>query len=806
MPLLRVAGWTEAAWQREYPIAPGGRQVIDGRVRQSSPLRADIALKHGDRPIAVVEAKASSKDFRTGVQQARRYAHRLDVPLAYATNGRQIIEIDMRDQIEREVPSFRGPEQAWAHYQGAAGLTTDWAKAFADTPYNRRVLDASGEPKQMRYYQDVAVQRLLRGIARGDQRILEVLATGAGKTSVAMQLVHVLWENHWPRGAGSGDSRPRVLYLADRDILVTQPMRDWFRPAFGDEPVVRVNTSSSRSKHLYFALYQALDQVGADAERLFQEYDDDWFDLIIVDECHRGSANADSAWRDVLTHFSKAVQVGLTATPVSRGPADTYGYFGPPVYEYSLRQGIEDGFLAPFQVVRVRLDSDVDGVEITPGTRDAVTGEEVPVRTYRVEELERRLILPERTQEAARYLTEYLRRTDRMGKTIVFCVNQDHAARFREAMVNLNRDLMQAYPDWVVRITADEGDLGRGLLDRFQQPDEPVPVVVTTSRLLSTGVDVPTVKNIVLFAGIKSMPLFKQTIGRGTRLDEENGKEYFTIIDFAGATRLFEDPEFDGPPIRRTEVGEGEELPPEATAPVPVDSADPDGDEPVVASAEPAYSHEDGGDLPPDEADEVIDPDEIAGVRRRSAAFTVSGIDVRVASEGMYVVNPETGALRLVRFEQWVRDRTRELDLRPDSLLAQWATVRGRRELRDALREELGISLDDLARRLNKPDCDPIDLLVHLAWDEPLKTRRDRADRFSREERAFLERYATEARQVLAALVDKYSAYGPDELDAKVLQLPPFRDMGSPAELAARFGGPDKMRDAFDDLGRRLFA
>jgi len=813
IPSLLADGWSDTTWKREYPITPGGRQVIDGHVRQASPLRADFALLHGERPIAVVEAKKSIRDHRRGVQQARRYAELLDAPLAYATNGHRMIEIDMRAQIEHEVHAYCTPEQAWAHYRGAKNLNSDLAVAFAQTPYSRKVVDGVGDPKLLRYYQDVTVQRLLRAIARGDRRLLAVLATGAGKTNVAMQLVHVLWENRWPRGLASNDSRPRVLYLADRDILIAQPMRDWFRPAFGDEPVVRVSSSSSRSKHLYFALYQAFDQASGqtadDAGRLFQQYDPDWFDLVVVDECHRGSANEDSAWRSVLEHFSSAVQIGLTATPVARTHSDTYGYFGPPVFQYSLRQGIEDGFLAPFQVMRVHLDSDLDGVDIAEGTTDAITGELVPAGTYKSGRLENALIVPERTAAAAGYLTEFLRRTDRMSKTIVFCVDQDHAARFREAMVNLNSDLMQANGDWAVRITSDEGDLGKGLLDRFQRPENVVPVVVTTSRLLSTGVDVPTVANIVLFAPIRSMAQFKQTIGRGTRLDLENGKEFFTIIDITGATRLFDDPEFDGPPIRLTIVETGDPIPDDAVDPVEVEDVPDDAGPLVVASPEPDFVHEDGGEFPADDSDldvDVTDPDQIANLRRRSAVYTVDGIDVRVASEGVYVIDPATGSLRLVRFEQWVRDRMRGLELRADSLLAQWATARGRRELREALHEELAIGLDDLARRLNKPDCDPIDLLIHIAWDEPLTTRRQRADRFTRDERAFLERYAPEARQVLAALVDKYSANGPDDLDTKVLDMTPFRDMGSPAELAARFGGVPELRAAVDELGRRIFA
>lgn len=817
VPRLQAAGWSDACWIREFPITNGQFSVVDGRVRRGRPLRADFALLHGEHPIAAVEAKKSLRDVRDGVQQAREYARRLDVSTAYATNGEQIIEIDMRGGTEREVDRFPGPEELWRHHQEGAGLDSDLAVSFFETPYSRRVSDAQGRPKTLRYYQHVAVQRLLRHIAAGRRRLLAVLATGTGKTAAAMQLVYVLWQNFWPRGAADPDDRPRVLYLADRDVLVEQPIRDWFRPVFGDDPMCRVRGGLNRSKHLYFALYQALDQTN-DREELFRRFEPDWFDLVIVDECHRGSASASSAWREVLDHFASAVQVGLTATPRYAGDVDTYAYFGAPVYTYRLRDGIEDGFLAPFEVMRVRLDRDVEGVQIPEGTSDR-SGQPIPEGTYDLAQFERSLVLPERTQTAARYVTDFLRRTDAMAKTIVFCVDNEHAGRMREALVNLNPDLMRQYGDWAVRITDADGDYGRRLLGDFRLEDRATPVVAVTSRLLSTGVDVPTAQLIVLFRRIGSTVDFKQIIGRGTRLAPEYGKEYFTIIDFTGATQKFDDPDFDGPPVRvvHQEPGEDPPQPPstlddehdEATE--KADEAGEGIDETEVGEPEPDYAVVDGGELRTsgegnDNGDLIDDPDAIDRIGRRASKYVVDGYDVYVASESLYVMDDRGGRLRRVRYEQWVRDQVLAMDTDPSSLRAQWATVAGRKALRELLRETLAFDVDTLAVRLNRVDCDPIDLLIWLAWDLPLLSRRDRVARFAREEREFLDSYSPQARQILTSLLEKYAAHGVDDLAPAALETPPLSDLGSVTELAKVFGGGDELRQTIDELGRRLFA
>jgi type I restriction enzyme R subunit len=773
---------------------------VGGRVRRARKLFADIALKHGGHPIAVVEAKRSRADFRQGVQQARDYARRLDVPVAYATNGHRIVEINMRDQTEREVGGYRTPGELWAFYRGAKELT-DQAVHFFTTPYSRSLPDARGNPKLPRYYQHVALQELLRRIAAEDKSLLLVLATGTGKTQVASQLVHVLWENHWPRGPLHPENRPRVLYLADRDSLVNQPIRDYFRPMFGDGPITRVRGGVSTAKNLYFALYQALDTGGAgDEVERFREFDPDFFDLIIVDECHRGSSSASSSWREVLDHFTTAVKVGMTATPVREGERDTLEYFGDPVYTYSLRDGISDGFLAPFEVIRARLDRDLDGVHVPEGTVDR-DGRPVPAGHYGPRQFERTLVLPERTEVVADYLTAYLRRTGETGKMIIFCVDQEHAARMREEMVNRNSDLMHLHGDkWVVQITSNQRDRVE-LLDEFQQADARVPVVAVTSQLLSTGIDVPTVRTIVLFRRIESLVEFKQIIGRGTRLAPEDGKEHFTIIDFTGATSKFGDPAFDGPPVRVVDVD------PESPSDVP-DPLEPD-PEPVTADPVPDTTDQDAGESTPatdDAGDVITDPERIDLITRRSTKHVVDGYEVHLVGEQIYVMDLDEGGLRPVRLQKWVRDRVRETGGDPVQLLEQWATVRGRKALQDLLGEALHFDVDELADRLNQPDHDPIDLLLFLAWDWPLLSRRERVAAFTVREREFLDGLPLEARQVLMTILDKYAEHGVDNLSTRALRTAPLSERGTITEIAALFGRePAALHDVIDDLGRRLF-
>src|SRR5665213_190536 len=546
IPKLLAAGWdTDPHSIAEQRTITDGRIVPVGKgFIRKTPKRVDYLLRYTrDFPLAVVEAKAAYKTAGDGVQQAKQYAEMLGVQFAYATNGHEIIEIDYAMGLERVVDQYPKPAELWARYRSACGLTDDIAARQLLTPSNYAV--GKGE----RYYQQIAINRVVEGVLKGDRRLLLTMATGTGKTVVAFQICWKLWSARWNRTGQY--RRPKILYLADRNILVDQP-KDGIFAVFGDARYKLESGHVVKSREMYFAIYQAL----AEDERrvgLFKEFPPDFFDLIIVDECHRGSARDESAWRAILEYFEPAAQLGMTATPLRAEAHDTYRYFGNPIYEYSLRQGIDDGFLAPYRVHRVITQWDAAGWR---PSRDEVDrfGRTIPDDEYQTKDFERAIALRARTQAIARHLTDFLKKTDRFAKTIVFCVNQEHASEMRQALVNLNADLVAQYPDYVARVTADEGAIGRGHLSKFQDLETKTPVILTSSQLLTTGVDAPTCKNVVLARVIGSMSEFKQIIGRGTRLRDDYGKLWFNILDYTGsATRMFADPDFDGDPARITE-------------------------------------------------------------------------------------------------------------------------------------------------------------------------------------------------------------------------------------------------------------
>lgn len=801
-PQLVANGWSEDDIQSEWPITAGGREVAAGRARQRTPLRADLALLDttSGHPLCVVEAKKTTRDAAAGVRQAIEYGTLLDLPLVYATNGAKIIEIDLSGGTQREVDRFRTPAEIWTNYRNIKQLDALGVRLF-QVPYSRSVLVGT-DVKQLRYYQQVAVQRILQEIASGRQRLLTVLATGTGKSFVAAQVVNSLWQAKWPRGNEFGNDRPRILYLADRDILVADPLVREFQPIFGTEDAVRVRSTGTQTQaRLNFSSYQALD-----ASSLFDEYEPDWFDLVIVDECHRGSAAATSQWRSILDHFGSAVHLGLTATPRHDTEVATSDYFGEPVYQYSLRQGIEDGFLAPFDVIRVLLSTDIDGVTIAQGTQDD-DGVEIPARTYRPSELERTLILPARTEEAAAWLTRRLHGTDRLAKTIVFCVDQDHAARFATAIGNQNADLQVSYDsEWAVRISSDEADRGKRLLGRFQNVDEPVPVVVASSDMLTTGVDAPAVRNIVFFRAVRSPGLFKQMLGRGTRLAPDQGKEHFTVVDFTGVTALFADPAFDGPPVRNTEVDVGSEPPGDDLITNELD-AEPETapEDELVAEAEPEFIVEPDGLI---DGPEFIDDgtDENEAVRAHGSRHVLSGTEVLIVGQLVFVVEPDQKfRLRKIRIEDWTRGQVLDLGYDLTDLRRQWANAVTRRQLRRVLARALPFTVEELATTLGMPDADPLDLLVHIAFNEPVITRAERRLRFDVSQREFLDQFPAKARHILSVVLDKYVDHGPEELDPHVLQVEPLATEGSVTELVGRFGGAEQFRTAIDELGSRLY-
>ena len=775
LPALEAAGWSVDQIIEQYPITHGRIIQAGKRHKRALPLRADYALEYQPGvPVAVVEAKRRYSEPGKGMQQAKRYARLLDLPLAYSSNGTGVVEDDRHTGHETFPAQFPSPEEAWQRFRAFKGIATDEVAAGILAPFNRALRSNTGGVKEPRYYQRVAINRIVQAILSGDKRALLVLATGTGKTFVAMQVIWKLWNTRW-----CGDRNPRVLYLADRNILIDQPITREFKPAFGEGPIHKFEGATRHGRELYFALYQNLTSGGETP--LYREYDPDFFDLIVVDECHRGSANADSEWRAILEHFAPAMQLGLTATPIQNEDADTYRYFGAPLYEYSLAQGIDDGFLAPYRVRRVVLSADAFGFAPDTGQLD-LFGHDIPDGLYTTRQFERVVSLLTRTNAAARHLTAHLQNTDRMAKTIVFCVDSEHADEMRRALHNANSDLTARYPDYAVRIVSAEGDIGKAYLDDFADTESPTPVIATTSQLLSTGVDLPTVKNIVLFRTIGSMALFKQIIGRGTRLAPDEDKLSFEIIDYSGATALFEDPGFDGPPevvIEEEIDDEGEVVP-----------------QPVVEEPTPKYEHT--PETPP--TAEALDDDD------RVRKFYVGDEPVWIVSEGVWQLEREGGRLRLVEYTDFVADEVRRLFPAAESLRESWRTPPGRAEVLDALALR-GVDLEELAERTGVTDADPIDLLVYLAWNEPLMSRRDRTRRLRKEHAEFLDAFRPDARAVLDQLLEKYAEHGIGQLeDLRVLQVPPLTAIGSPVEIAERFGGPEALRQAITALQEHLYA
>lgn len=777
-PKLQEVGWdTEPhSLAEQRPITDGRVIVVGDNARRRQPKRPDYLLRYTmDFTIAVVEAKSVDKQPTEGMQQAKEYALMLGLQFAYATNGEEIIEFDFATGQESRLTQFPTPDELWTRYRTAQGIKDD-------TVASRLLTRCFGlSDKKPRFYQQIAINRSIQAILQGKKRVLLTMATGTGKTFVAFQICWKLWESRWNR---IGDyRRPRILYLADRNILIDDPKDKMFVP-FGDARHRIENGEVVKSREMYFAIYQAIAQ---DERRpgLYKEFGHDFFDLIIVDECHRGSAKDESNWRDILQFFDSAYQLGMTATPKRNDNVDTYAYFGNPVYEYSLRQGIDDGFLAPYRVHRVVSEWDAAGWRPNAGVVDRY-GREIPDDEYHTKDFERVVALRARTQAIARHLTDFLKRTDRFGKTIVFCVDQEHADEMRQALSNLNADLMQQYPDYVCRITSDEGDIGRGYLGRFKELETSTPVIVTTSQLLTTGVDVQTCKNIVLARVVGSMTEFKQIIGRGTRIREDYGKLWFSILDYTGsATSHFADPEFDGTPALLTQEDmdkNGQTVP--NTYDVIEEETHPVKEEPTEYS---------GG---------IIGED--FGQPRRKYYFD-SG-QVEIAAEVVYELDPNTGKqLRVIRYMDYAAEQVRTLYADSLALLEAWTNPEHRENIKDLLAER-GVDFEHLQETAHLPDADPLDLLCHLAFSAPLRTRRERAERLKQERLDFFDQYGPEARAILEELLDKYAAHGPEQLRLpEVLQVPPISTHGNIMEIAEKFGGTEQLRTAVNQLQTYLY-
>jgi len=776
VPLLQAAGWdTEPCSIAEQRSVTDGRIIPVGqRFVRKPPKRADYLLFYRrDFCLAVVEAKAAYKSVHDGLQQAKLYAEMLGLMFAYATNGVEIVEFDYFTGKTRILTSYPSPQELWQRYQAGRGITEPKTAEGLLTPSN----NTAG--KHARYYQQTAINRTVEAVLQGRRkRLLLTMATGTGKTLVAFQICWKLWNARW--NLAGAHRRPRILYLADRNILVDQP-KDGIFAAFGDARNKIESGKVVHSREMYFGIYQAL----AEDERregLFRQFPQDFFDLVIVDECHRGSARDDSSWRVILNHFAPAVQLGMTATPLRDDNRDTYLYFGNPLYEYSLRQGIDDGFLAPYRVHRVVTEWDAAGWRPSKDELDRY-GRPIPDDEYQTRDFERVVALRARTETIARHLTQFLKKTDRFAKTTVFCVDQEHASEMRAALGNLNSDLVKQYPDYVCRVTSDEGDIGRGHLGRFQDVDTLTPTILTTSQLLTTGVDAPTCKNIVIARVVGSMSEFKQIIGRGTRVRDDYGKLWFNIIDYTGsATRLFADPDFDGEPAMLTE----EELQEgwtddDATHESPED--DGNGDDVLV-------------DYPPD----IVEP---PPEERRK--YYYDGGQVAIAAHLVYELDADGRQLRVVRYTDYAADKVRSLCPSTPELRARWSDPVKRSELIRLL-EERGISFEELAAATNQPEADPFDLLCHLAYNAPLRTRRERAQRLKQTRPDFFAHYTPEARQVLEELLEKYAEHGDAQFVLPdVLRIPPLSRHGTVGEIIGAFGGAEELRYAVSQLQCLLY-
>ncbi len=780
-PKLVEAGWGNAPHViGEQRTFTNGRIIVTGgRVRRGKQKRADYLLYYRrDYPLAVVEAKELGLPAETGVQQAREYAEILGLKFAYATNGHRIIEIDYTTGSERKVERFATPAELWQRLTAATALP-DPATPHLLEPFNL----VSG--KVPRYYQQIAINRVIEAILLGQKRVLATLATGTGKTCVAFQLCWKLWNSRWNR---TGEyRRPKILFLADRNILVDDPMAKMFAP-FGDARHKIAGGDVSQSRDMYFGIYQALSTANED---VFRQYRPDFFDLIIIDECHRGSSRNDSNWRAVLDYFAPAVQFGMTATPLREESRDSYEYFGNPVYTYSLRQGIEDGFLAPYRVHRVITTVDAAGWRPSKDELDRF-GRPVPDDEYQTKDFERVIALRARTKAIARHLADLLKGTDRFAKTIVFCVDQEHAAEMRQELVNLNSDLVKQYPDYVCRVTADEGAIGLTHLAHFQDVDKPTPVILTTSQLLTTGVDVEMVKNVVLARVVGSRSEFKQIIGRGTRLKVDYGKEYFNIIDFTGtATRHFADPDFDGDPARIEEVtidDAGETV--ESVIETPEDIGDERGDY-IVDTME---TDEGLGEI-------LTEPQE------EPRKFYVDGGEVEVIGHLVYDLDTDGKKLQVVKYTEYSGRTVRTLYPTRDALQSAWANPDTRAEVLRELTER-GISFEELAASADQPDADSFDLLCHLAWNAPLLTRRQRAEAARKAAQDLFGQYGDAAREILTLLLDKYIERGILQFNAlsELMKVQPFDRFGSPSEIATRhFGGIKPFKEAVSRLQTALY-
>ena len=773
-PAIGNAGWDLHKQVREEVSFTKGRIIVRGKMHsRGESRRADYILYHQPNlPIAVIEAKDNKHSLGSGMQQALGYAEALDVPFVFSSNGDGFLFHDRtgnaaQTETELSLDQFPGPDELWQRYCQWKGLDGA-ARQKIEAPYYD---DGSG--RMPRYYQMNAINRTVEAVARGQDRVLLVMATGTGKTYTAFQIIWRLWKSK---------QKKRILFLADRNILVDQTKNNDFKP-FGQAMTKIAKRQIEKSYEIYLSLYQAV--TGSEEEKnVYKQFSPDFFDLVVIDECHRGSAAEDSAWREILDYFSSATHVGLTATPKETKEVSSITYFGEPVYSYTLKQGIEDGFLAPYKVVRIDFDKDLQGWRPPKGMLDK-NGELIEDRIYNLKDMDRHLVIEARTQLVAQKVTEFLKASDPYQKTIVFCDDINHAERMRQALVNLNPERVAENRKYVMRITGDDQE-GKAELDNFINPESRYPVIATTSKLMTTGVDAQTCKLIVLDQHIKSMTEFKQIIGRGTRINEDYGKFWFTIMDFKKATELFADPAFDGEPVVIYAPGSGE-------PPVPPE-------EPEGGSTEQPGDGEDGHTT-------TAGPGEGGGEGEKPRIkYVVAGVPVYVIAERVQYYGPD-GKLITESLRDYTRACVKKQFASLDDFLRRWTDAEQKKAIIDELAAQgvMWEALDEEVQAKRDQPLDPFDLICHIAFDQPPLTRRERAEQVKK--RNYFARYSGAARQVLEALLDKYADTGIEHIeDIKILRLDPFSQIGAPMELVNAFGGKAGYTKAIHELESELYA
>lgn len=763
-PALKKAGWDIQLQVREEVSFTDGKITVKGnKSSRGERKRADYILYYKPNiPVAIIEAKKNTLTMNAGIQQGIDYSLILDIPVVYSSNGDGFYEHDRTlytGEIERELSldNFPSPEELWKRYKKYKGIETPEQEKIVSQDYYY-----DGTNRSPRYYQQIAINRTLDAIAKGQNRVLLVMATGTGKTYTAFQIIHRLWKS---------GTKKRILFLADRNALIDQTRRGDFRH-FKDKMTVVKNKKIDKSYEIYLALYQGLTNYDEEKDA-YRQFSPDFFDLIVIDEAHRGSASEDSAWREILDYFTTATQIGLTATPKETKEVSNIEYFGEPVYTYSLKQGIEDGFLAPYKVIKIGLDVDLEGWRPEKGKKDA-QGYEVEDRQYNQKDYDKNLVIYNRSDLVAKKITDYLKKHDRFMKTIVFCIDIEHASRMRSAIAKLNSDLVSQNPKYVMQITGDN-DEGKRELDNFINPEEKYPVIATTSKLMTTGVDAQTCKLIVLDSNINSMTEFKQIIGRGTRINEEYDKTFFTIMDFRNATHLFADPDFDGEPVSIIETGEDGET----------ESENKKGTEESLL------------DTPSIESP-IIDPVESKNPREK---VFVNNVNVSILNERIQYLDAH-GKLITGSLKDYTKQKVNEEFSTLEEFLNKWNRAEKKQKLIEEL-EEKGIIYENFAEEVGK-DMDLFDMICHCAFDMPPLTRSERANNVKKKN--YFTKYGDKAVEIINTLLDKYADEGIENIESiQVLKLPDFQRFGSPIEIVNTFGGKDKYLHLIAEIEQQLY-